>query len=287
MTGHTIPKTLEIGILARNGSWSELYVTSLSPNSGPESIFMQSTQVSFYTLIPPLASSMMAPALPDIGVHFGITNPTLIALTLSIFLITFAIGPLLLAPLSEIYGRTWVSHIIPWLCLCFWTPALFQVYHICGLMSLGFNLGCGFAPTTGSLIGLRLLGKLIIQRAYYQGTNRMRSGLCRECSCSHRRRHSQRLVLRTWTCHCDGCLQSRTSFGTCHRSYRWGVHHANGRIQVYLRCHRGIVRVVMCGGGPSPSRDLCTSDPTTACKKHCGSWKSSTLASPPHCSPSV
>lgn len=103
MTGHTIPKTLEIGILARNGLWSELYVTSLSPHSGPESIFMQSTQVSFYTLIPPLASSMMAPALPDIGVHFGITNPTLIALTLSIFLITFAIGPLLLAPLSEIY----------------------------------------------------------------------------------------------------------------------------------------------------------------------------------------
>lgn len=28
-------------------------------------------------------------------------------------------------------------------------------------MSLGFNLGCGFAPTTGSLIGLRILGKYL------------------------------------------------------------------------------------------------------------------------------
>ena len=54
---------------------------------------------------------MMAPALPDIAEHLEITNPTLISLTLSIFLITFAIGPLFLAPLSEIYGRTWVRSI--------------------------------------------------------------------------------------------------------------------------------------------------------------------------------
>ena len=51
---------------------------------------------------------MMAPALPEIADHFGITSPTMEALTLSIFLLTFALGPLLLAPLSEIYGRTWV-----------------------------------------------------------------------------------------------------------------------------------------------------------------------------------
>ncbi|TCD69329.1 hypothetical protein EIP91_008085 [Steccherinum ochraceum] len=94
--------------------------------------------VSFYTLVPPLASSMMAPALPDIATHFGITNPTVQALTLSIFLLTFAMGPLLLGPLSEIYGRTWILHIG-------------------NIMSLGFNLGCGFVPTTGGLIGLRLL----------------------------------------------------------------------------------------------------------------------------------
>ena len=51
---------------------------------------------------------MMAPALPDIAAHYGITSETEVAATLSIFLITFAIGPLFLAPMSEIYGRTWV-----------------------------------------------------------------------------------------------------------------------------------------------------------------------------------
>lgn len=50
----------------------------------------------------------MAPALPDIALHYHITSQTEIAATLSVFLITFAIGPLFLAPLSEIYGRTWV-----------------------------------------------------------------------------------------------------------------------------------------------------------------------------------
>lgn len=63
---------------------------------------------------------MMAPALPDIASHFGITDPTLIALTLSVFLITFAIGPLFLAPLSEIYGRTWVR-------LCFSMTGMYKL----------------------------------------------------------------------------------------------------------------------------------------------------------------
>lgn len=65
-------------------------------------------QVSLYTFVSPLASSMMAPGLPEIAEHFNITSETITAMTLSIFLLTFAIGPLFLAPLSEIYGRTWV-----------------------------------------------------------------------------------------------------------------------------------------------------------------------------------
>lgn len=52
----------------------------------------------------------MAPSLPDLTVKYGITNPTVTALTLSIFLLSFAIGPLLAAPLTEVYGRVWVRH---------------------------------------------------------------------------------------------------------------------------------------------------------------------------------
>ncbi|KAG1762330.1 multidrug resistance protein 4 [Suillus placidus] len=50
----------------------------------------------------------MAPSLPDLAIKYGITNPTVTALTLSIFLLSFAIGPLFAAPLSEVYGRVWV-----------------------------------------------------------------------------------------------------------------------------------------------------------------------------------
>ena len=51
----------------------------------------------------------MAPALIDIAEHFTITNETIVAMTLSIFLLSFAISPLIYAPLSEMYGRLWVS----------------------------------------------------------------------------------------------------------------------------------------------------------------------------------
>jgi MFS family permease len=50
----------------------------------------------------------MAPGLPDLAIKYGITDPTVTALTLSIFLLSFAIGPLFAAPLSEVYGRVWV-----------------------------------------------------------------------------------------------------------------------------------------------------------------------------------
>jgi len=35
---------------------------------------------------------MMAPGLPEVAAKYNITNPTVIALTLSIYLITFAFG---------------------------------------------------------------------------------------------------------------------------------------------------------------------------------------------------
>lgn len=55
---------------------------------------------------------MMAPALPQIAEHYGITSATITAMTLSIFLLSFAIGPLFLGPLSEMYGRVWVSSVL-------------------------------------------------------------------------------------------------------------------------------------------------------------------------------
>ena len=58
----------------------------------PLSDSADSLQVSFYTLVPPLASSMMAPGLPEVAEKYGITSSTVVALTLSSFLLTFGTG---------------------------------------------------------------------------------------------------------------------------------------------------------------------------------------------------
>ncbi|KAF8575740.1 MFS general substrate transporter [Ramaria rubella] len=97
--------------------------------------------VSFYACITPLASSMMAPGLPAVAVRYDITSPTVVALSLSIYLLAFAMGPLVLGPLSEMYGRTWVLH-----------SSIF--------LFIAFTFGCIFAPNVGSLIVFRFLAGL-------------------------------------------------------------------------------------------------------------------------------
>ncbi|KAI5119904.1 hypothetical protein M0805_003708 [Coniferiporia weirii] len=97
--------------------------------------------VSFYTFISPVSSSMMAPALPQIMTHFGISSVTILNLTLTIFLLAYATGPLFLSPLTEVTGRKWVLHISNWAFLV-------------------FNLACAFSPNTGSLIAFRFMAGL-------------------------------------------------------------------------------------------------------------------------------
>ncbi|KAJ6588932.1 hypothetical protein B0H19DRAFT_1058024 [Mycena capillaripes] len=50
---------------------------------------------------PPLSSSMMAPGLPGIAEKYSIESVTILSMSFSIFLLTFAVG--------EMYGRTWVN----------------------------------------------------------------------------------------------------------------------------------------------------------------------------------
>ncbi|KAG2128300.1 multidrug resistance protein 4 [Suillus bovinus] len=103
--------------------------------------WMTTTIASLYTLVTPLASAVMAPGLPDLAAKFGITDPTVLALTLSIFILSYAIGLLFAAPLSEVYGRVWVLHLG-------------------NLFFLAFNLGCALSTNTTSLIVFRFLAGL-------------------------------------------------------------------------------------------------------------------------------
>ncbi|KAF7319036.1 hypothetical protein HMN09_00239800 [Mycena chlorophos] len=113
-----------------------------NPRNWPQSKkWLTTAIVALYMFVAPLSSSTMAPGEAQIAARYNITNESILAMTLSIFLLSFGIGPLFLAPVSEIYGRRWVLHIG-------------------NGFSVLFHLGCAFAPNTATLIGFRFLAGL-------------------------------------------------------------------------------------------------------------------------------
>ncbi|EAW08799.1 putative MFS multidrug transporter [Aspergillus clavatus NRRL 1] len=97
--------------------------------------------VSLFTFISPVSSSMVAPALPSIAGEFQIGDQVTSQLTLSIFVLAYAVGPLFLGPLSEIYGRV-------------------IVLQLANLFYLVFNIACGVSQTKGQMIAFRFLSGL-------------------------------------------------------------------------------------------------------------------------------
>lgn len=92
--------------------------------------------VSTWTFLTPLASSMVAPGTINILREFGSSSATLGSFVVSIYILGYALGPLLVAPMSEIYGRL-------------------PVYHVCNLMFVIWTLACAFAPDLGALLVFR------------------------------------------------------------------------------------------------------------------------------------
>ena len=119
---------------------------------------------------------MMAPALPDVAVKYHVTNPTVLALTLSVFLISFAAGVRTCLPhfpstypFPALVYRPTFRDVRPYLGQYIISAIPFphvltsshttQPLHIGNILTLGFSLGCAYAPTTGSFIAFRLLSK--------------------------------------------------------------------------------------------------------------------------------
>ncbi|KAI5781934.1 synaptic vesicle transporter [Geopyxis carbonaria] len=94
--------------------------------------------VSAITFISPLASSMFAPGVSFMNAEFHNSSTPLTSLVVSIYVLGWAIGPLFLSPLSELYGRRRVLDV---------ANAVFTVWQI----------GCALAPNLASLIVFRLL----------------------------------------------------------------------------------------------------------------------------------
>ncbi|KAI2613728.1 MFS general substrate transporter [Hypoxylon fragiforme] len=97
--------------------------------------------VSMFTLVSPISSSMIAPALLDIGRELDIPEGFEQNLVLSIFILAYALGPLIYGPLSEMYGRV-------------------IILQLSNLSFLAFSLGCGFSRTAHQLIACRFFSGL-------------------------------------------------------------------------------------------------------------------------------
>lgn len=100
--------------------------------------------VAFYTLISPMTSSVLSPAVLDIAESLGMEDkPFLKSFSVSVMILAWAIGPLIIAPISESenIGRRPVLNLSIWI-NCF------------------FLIGCGFARTPAQLCVCRFLGGL-------------------------------------------------------------------------------------------------------------------------------
>lgn len=98
---------------------------------------------SGYTLISPMSSSILSPAMKNLASDLKITSTTVQSLVVSIHILAWAVGPLIMAPLSEIdrIGRRRVLNYSSWL-------------------SLIFNLACALSKNTAQIIVFRFISGL-------------------------------------------------------------------------------------------------------------------------------
>ncbi|KAI8939635.1 hypothetical protein NX059_003393 [Plenodomus lindquistii] len=94
------------------------------------------TLIAAITFLTPLASSQFAPGVPDVMREFNSTNELLGSFMVSVYVLGFAFGPLIIAPLSEMYGRL-------------------PMYHSCNLLFIIFTIAAAVAKNMGQFVTFR------------------------------------------------------------------------------------------------------------------------------------
>ncbi|KAI1379252.1 MFS general substrate transporter [Hypoxylon crocopeplum] len=87
-----------------------------------------------------MSSTMIAPALPQLSEDLSIDDATA-QMTLSIFVLSYAVGPMVLAPMTEVFGRK-------------------PVWLLSGCFYILWNTVCGFAKNNQLLIASRFFAGL-------------------------------------------------------------------------------------------------------------------------------
>ncbi|KAH8671539.1 major facilitator superfamily domain-containing protein [Xylariales sp. PMI_506] len=123
----------------------------LNPKTWPNSKkWLNISVLSILTIVTPLGSSMFAPGVPAIMVEFQDSSTPTATFLVSIYILGFAFGPLLIAPLSETYGRRQ---------LYFWGNVLFTIFTVATALSknigmlLAFRFLMGLAGAVPITIG--------------------------------------------------------------------------------------------------------------------------------------
>lgn len=94
--------------------------------------------VSLFCFVPSLSSTILAPALPQVKRVLQVSSSIELQAIFSIFSLGYAVGPLLLAPLSDVHGRV-------------------RVLQLSNVVFLATNASCIAASTGTVMIVLRLL----------------------------------------------------------------------------------------------------------------------------------
>jgi MFS family permease len=97
--------------------------------------------VFFFRFLTSLASSMVAPVTPLIESDLDLNSETIASFIVSIFILGYAVGPLVISPLSEVYGRR-------------------PLYWVNNVLFTCWNLSAALSPTWGAVLAFRLLGGL-------------------------------------------------------------------------------------------------------------------------------
>ncbi|KAF2685796.1 MFS general substrate transporter [Lentithecium fluviatile CBS 122367] len=102
--------------------------------------------VSAITFLTPLASSMFAPGVPEVMKTFNSTDEMLEGFMVSVYVLGFAIGPMIIAPLSEMYGRLPLYHSCNSFFVLFCVAAALST-NMSMFIAFRFFMGCfGGAP---------------------------------------------------------------------------------------------------------------------------------------------
>ncbi|TFK34080.1 major facilitator superfamily domain-containing protein [Crucibulum laeve] len=172
---------------------------TLDPNSPDNPLNWSKTHkwinlglVAAQATLSPICSTLLAVGAREVTEEFHVTNPNIAALPIALFVLGLGLGPLYLAPLSEIFGRRNV-YLISFGIFCLLNVGCAMVKNMAGLIVLRFLAGLagsagpslgggtvgdmfrreerggaqavyGFGPTFGPAIG-GLIGGYISQRA--------------------------------------------------------------------------------------------------------------------------